>query len=160
MALMSRRKFLSRATISIVGGIAALMGIPTIAYLVSPAKARGGLGVDAIPLGPVSKVPVGEPTLFKSTIERKTGWVTQAEEISFYVTTENGRDFTAMSNICTHLGCRVRWVGDDEQFFCPCHNAAFARNGTVASGPPPRALDQFELSVEDGQLFVVGKVEE
>ena len=160
MALMSRRKFLSRATISIVGGIAALMGIPTIAYLVSPAKARGGLGVDAIPLGPVSKVPVGEPTLFKSTIERKNGWVPQAEEISFYVTTENGRDFTAMSNICTHLGCRVRWVGDDEQFFCPCHNAAFARNGTVASGPPPRALDQFELSVEDGQLFVVGKVEE
>lgn len=159
MARMSRRKFLSRATTSIVAGIGALMGIPTVAYLVSPAKARGGLGVDAIPLGPVSKVPVGEPTLFKATIERKTGWVTQAEELSFYVTTEDGRNFTAMSNVCTHLGCRVRWVGDEDQFFCPCHNAAFERNGTVASGPPPRALDQFDLSVEDGQLFVVGKVE-
>ena len=159
MAIMSRRKFLIRATTSIVGGIVALMGIPTIAYLVSPAKARGGLGVDAIPLGPISKVPIGEPTLFKATIERKTGWVTQAEELAFYVNTEDGRNFTAMSNVCTHLGCRVRWVDDEEQFFCPCHNAAFARNGTVASGPPPRALDQFELSVEDGQLFVVGKIE-
>ena len=64
-----------------------------------------------------------------------------------------------MSNICTHLGCRVRWVEDDEQFFCPCHAAVFNKNGTVATGPPPRALDQFELSVEEDQLFVVGKVE-
>ena len=159
MAKVSRRTFLSRATVTIVGSIGALMGIPTFAYLVSPAKARGGLGVDAIPLGAASKVPIGEPTLFKATIERKTGWVTQAEELAFYVFTEDGRNFTAMSNVCTHLGCRVRWVGDEEQFFCPCHNAAFTKTGTVASGPPPRALDQYELSVEDDQLFVVGKVE-
>lgn len=160
MPEMTRRKFLGRATFAIVGGISALMGIPAAAYLVSPAKARGGLGVDAIPIGPITKVPIGEPTLFKTTIERKTGWVTQAEELSFYVLTEDGRNFTAMSNVCTHLGCRVRWVDDQEQFFCPCHNAAFAKNGTVASGPPPRALDQYELSVEDDQLFVVGRVEE
>ena len=159
MAKMNRRTFLSRATTTMVGGIAALMGIPTVAYLVSPAKARGGLGVDEIPLGPVSKVPVGEPTLFKAAIERKTGWVTQTEELAFYVFTEDGRNFTAMSNVCTHLGCRVRWLDDDEQFFCPCHSAAFNKNGTVASGPPPRALDQFELSVEGDQLFIVGKIE-
>ncbi len=159
MAKMSRRTFLSRATTTMVGGIGALMGIPTVAYLVSPAKARGGLGVDRLPLGPISKFPVGEPTLFKAAIERKTGWVTQTEELAFYVFTEDGRNFSAMSNICTHLGCRVRWITDDEQFFCPCHSATFNKNGTVASGPPPRALDQFELLVEDEQLFVVGKVE-
>jgi Rieske Fe-S protein len=156
---MSRRTFLSRATASIVGGIGALMGIPTVAYLVSPAKARGGLGVEAIPLGPTNKVPIGEPTLFKATIERKTGWVTQAEQLAFYVSTEDGRNFTALSNVCTHLGCRVRWVGNERQFFCPCHNAIFTETGKVVSGPPPRALDQYELSVEDDQLFVVGKIE-
>ena len=84
MAKMSRRTFLSRATTTMVGGIGALMGIPTVAYLVSPAKARGGLGVDRLPLGPISKFPVGEPTLFKAAIERKTGWVTQTEELAFY----------------------------------------------------------------------------
>ncbi|HSR44974.1 MAG TPA: ubiquinol-cytochrome c reductase iron-sulfur subunit [Acidimicrobiia bacterium] len=159
MAKMSRRTFLSRVTTTVVGGIGALMGIPTVAYLVSPAKARGGLGVDAIPLGPASKVPIGEPTLFKTAIERKTGWVTQTEELAFYLLTEDGRNFTAMSNVCTHLGCRVRWLDSEEQFFCPCHSAAFNKNGTVASGPPPRALDQYEISVEDDQLFIVGKVE-
>jgi Rieske Fe-S protein len=156
---MSRRTFMSRATLAIVAGIGALMGVPTIAYLVSPAKARGGLGVDPIPIGSVGKVPIGEPTLFKAAVERKTGWVTQSEELAFYVLTEDGRDFIAMSNVCTHLGCRVRWVDDEEQFFCPCHNGVFSKNGTVISGPPPRALDRFELSVVEEQLFVVGKVE-
>lgn len=159
MARMSRRTFLSRATGTMVGGIGTLMGIPTIAYLVSPAKARGGLGVESIPLGPVTKVPMGQPTLFKAAIERKTGWVTQTEELALYVLTEDGRDFIAMSNVCTHLGCRIRWVDDEEQFFCPCHAAVFSKDGKVVSGPPPRALDRFELSVEDGQLFVVGKIE-
>ena len=159
MAKMNRRTFLSRTTGAIVGGIGTLMGIPTIAYLISPAKARGGLGVESIPLGPVTKVPIGQPTLFKAAIERKTGWVTQTEELALYVLTEDGRDFIAMSNVCTHLGCRIRWVDDEEQFFCPCHSAAFSKDGKVVSGPPPRALDRFELSVEDGQLFVVGKIE-
>ena len=73
-----------------------------------------------------------------------------------YIITDQGRDFIAFSNICTHLGCRVRWINDQEQFFCPCHNAVFDQNGEVESGPPPRALDRFEVKVEDGQVYIKG----
>jgi Rieske Fe-S protein len=73
-----------------------------------------------------------------------------------YVLTENGRDFVAMSNICTHLGCRVRWITEREQFYCPCHNGVFDREGNVVSGPPPRPLDRYETKVEEGQLFILG----
>jgi menaquinol-cytochrome c reductase iron-sulfur subunit len=106
------------------------------------------------PLGAPEKVEVGVPTLFKTRIERTSGWVTQEEEISVYVLTEDGRNYEGLSNVCTHLGCRVRWVGDQESFFCPCHNASFAKNGDVATGPPPRPLDKFEVMVENGQLLV------
>jgi Rieske Fe-S protein len=61
-----------------------------------------------------------------------------------------------MSNICTHLGCRVRWIADQESFFCPCHNGVFDAQGSVVSGPPPRPLDRYEVKVEGDQLFVRG----
>ena len=78
------------------------------------------------------------------------------EEVSAYILTEDGRNFVAMSNICSHLGCRVRWISDQGQFFCPCHNAVFSKQGDVVTGPPPRPLDQYEVKVEDGQLHILG----
>ncbi len=152
---IDRRSFLGMATWAIGGLIGAGFGIPAIAYIISPAV-RKDEAQDWIRLGSVSKVELGTPTLFKTKIERQTGWITKEEELSIYVLTENGRDFVAMSNICTHLGCRVRWISDQEQFFCPCHNAGFSKSGEVVSGPPPRPLDRYQVKEEDGQLFVLG----
>lgn len=150
---MDRRKFLSVATWAIGVLIGAGMGIPAIAYLIGPAleqtEEQGW-----IPLGSASKVELGTPTLFKARVERKTGWIVNEEELSIYVFTDNGRDFLAMSNICTHLGCRVRWIGEREQFFCPCHNGIFDKEGGVVAGPVPRPLDRYEVKVEDGQMYI------
>lgn len=149
---VSRRDFM-KATIATLGGlIGAAIGIPAVSYLIGPAQKAED--TDWIRLGSVNKVEMNIPTLFKTTIETQTGWVKEEEEFSVYVLTENGRDFTIMSNVCTHLGCRVRWIDDQDRFFCPCHNAAFARDGSVSDGPPPRPLDRFESMVEDGILFV------
>ncbi|MGE5223078.1 MAG: ubiquinol-cytochrome c reductase iron-sulfur subunit, partial [Omnitrophica WOR_2 bacterium] len=86
----------------------------------------------------------------------QTGWITNEEEITVYALTENGRDFIAMSNICTHLGCHVRWIGERNQFFCPCHNGIFNKQGEVVSGPPPRPLDRYAVKVENDQLYIQG----
>ncbi len=152
---LSRREFLGVATISIGGLISAVLGIPAIAYIIDPAL-RSKEVQNWIPLGAVSKVEIGKPTLFKTQIEKQAGWIVNQQELTFYVFTENGRDFTAMSNICTHLGCRVRWVADEEKFFCPCHNGSFDKKGDVVAGPPPRPLDRYEVKEEDGQIFVLG----
>lgn len=152
---VNRRKFLKVATGAITGLIAVGMAVPAIAYIVGPALRREEEQA-WIPLGLSSKVELGTPTLFKARIERQTGWIVDERELSIYVLTENGRDFIALSNICTHLGCRVRWIADREQFFCPCHNATFGKDGRVLSGPPPRPLDQYDVKVEEDQIFVLG----
>jgi Rieske Fe-S protein len=152
---VNRRDFLSIATWSIGGLISAAMGIPAIAYILGPALQREQ-AQNWIRIGAISKVELGTPTLFKAKIERKTGWIVSEEEISAFILTENGRDFIAMSNICTHLGCRVRWIADRQQFLSPCHNGIFDNNGNVVSGPPPRPLDRYEVKVENGQLFILG----
>ncbi len=152
---VSRRNFLAIATTAIGGLISAALAIPAVAYIVGPALQRTE-GGGWIRLGSSSKVELDTPTLFKTKIERKSGWIVTEEELSVYVVTEDGREFIAMSNICTHLGCRVRWIEDQQQFFCPCHNAVFDKNGSVVTGPPPRPLDGYEVKVEDGQVFVLG----
>lgn len=152
---VSRRSFLSTATWVVGALIGAVYAIPAILYLIAPALQREEEG-QWLALGSTSKVELGKPTLLKATVERQTGWITNQEELSVYVLTENGRDYVALSNICSHLGCRVRWIEDQEEFFCPCHNGVFAKDGTVLEGPPPRPLDQYEVRVEDEQIQVLG----
>jgi menaquinol-cytochrome c reductase iron-sulfur subunit len=152
---LNRRQFLSAATWAIGVLLGAGFGIPAVAYIIGPAL-RGEDTQEWIRLGSTAKIELGTPTLFKTKIERQTGWVINEEEVSVYVLTENGRDFAVMSNICTHLGCRVRWIDDAGQFFCPCHNGVFDKNGGIVSGPVPRPLDLYEAKVEDGQLYIKG----
>ena len=151
---LSRRNFLAIATGAIGALIGVVMAIPAVAYVVGPALQRNKTE-NWVRLGSTAKVELGTPTLFKTTVESQTGWIETQDEVSVYVLTEDGRDYISLSNICTHLGCRVRWISDQGEYFCPCHNAAFDKTGLVVSGPPPRPLDRFETKVEDGQIFIL-----
>jgi Rieske Fe-S protein len=152
---VSRREFMSTATWAVGVLIGAGFFVPAVAYIVGPALQEEE-SAEWIPLGSINKIELGTPTLFKARIERQTGWIVNQEEVSVYVLTEDGREFIAMSNICTHLGCRVRWIEDRDQFFCPCHNGVFDEQGNVVSGPVPRPLDRFEVMVEEQQLYLRG----
>ena len=152
---INRRGFLGVATWAIGGLISAGVGIPAVAYIVGPAISSNKI-INWIRLGSISKVELGTPTLFKARVERVSGWIVEEDQLSVYVLTDNGRDLIAMSNICTHLGCRVRWIADSDQFYCPCHVGIFDREGNVVAGPPPRPLDRYEVKVEDEQLFILG----
>jgi menaquinol-cytochrome c reductase iron-sulfur subunit len=151
----SRRDFLATLTWAIGALLGAGLGIPAVAYIIGPALQREETQ-EWIELGSTTKVELGTPTLFKAKVQRKTGWIVDEKQLSVYLLTEDGRDFVAMSNICTHLGCRVRWIANQDVFFCPCHNGVFAKDGTVLEGPPPRPLDRFDVRVEKGTLFILG----
>ena len=47
--------------------------------------------------------------------------------------------FQAFSSTCPHLGCKVKWVAKEQQFFCPCHRGVFDAEGRGISGPPADA---------------------
>lgn len=48
---------------------------------------------------------------------------------------------------CTHLGCTVPWNAGEDRFHCPCHGSIFFRNGVKESGPAPRPMDIFPVTV-------------
>jgi Rieske Fe-S protein len=151
---LSRRNFMQSAIWGIGGLIGIVFGASAVAYVVGPTIKKQQTET-WVRLGPTSKVELGVPTLFTFTVQTQTGWIENTEEVSVYVLSTDARTYIAMSNICTHLGCRVRWITDQDKFFCPCHNGEFDIEGNVVAGPPPRPLDRYDVKVENDQLFVL-----
>jgi cytochrome b6-f complex iron-sulfur subunit len=63
----------------------------------------------------------------------------------------------ALSAICTHLTCTVRYESDTSTLYCPCHNGRFDLAGNVLSGPPPRPLETYEVEVVGSDIFISKK---
>jgi len=61
---------------------------------------------------------------------------------------------TALSLICTHLGCTVQWQDGKQQFYCPCHDGRFDRDGDVLSGPPPLPLERLPVKLLADKVVV------
>jgi len=75
-------------------------------------------------------------------------------EFKLYIFRE-GNDFHAISAVCTHLYCVVDWKPDRQSFSCSCHGSVFSKEGINLSGPAPKPLPWFALSLAaDGQLVV------
>ena len=151
---LSRRNFMQAAIWGIGGVIGIGFGVPAVAYVVGPSL-KSQQTQAWMRLGPASKVELGTPTLFTFTVQTQTGWIENLQEISVYILSTDGRTYIAMSNICTHLGCHIRWISDQNHFFCPCHNGVFDITGNVVAGPPPRPLTRYDVKEENGQLFVL-----
>lgn len=136
----SRRNVLDLAIKSGLAVCVGGMAVPVVLYL-APAGSRGpkeGL-YDA---GPAD------------TFEPGTARLIQGDGRPILVVClERGR-YLAVSAICTHLGCVVKWDGADRKILCPCHAGVFAPDGKVLSGPPSRALPAYEVLVAGNDLKV------
>lgn len=65
--------------------------------------------------------------------------------------------FTALSDVCPHLGCKVHWQAKEQRYFCPCHNGTFDPAGRGTGGPPGEQgldLPVYELKIENRLLFI------
>ena len=75
------------------------------------------------------------------------------EQQIYIVRTAEG--FTALSAVCTHLGCITEWRADDNLIACPCHGSKFNREGMKVAGPAPRPLPHLSVQLApDGQIVV------
>ena len=52
---------------------------------------------------------------------------------------ENGA-VHALSPICTHVGCEVKWNNAERSWDCPCHGTRYSYDGRVMTGPAVKNL--------------------
>jgi cytochrome b6-f complex iron-sulfur subunit len=148
----TRRGFLGRLTAAVAAAGALVMSWPLVRSL-----------VPNVLYEPPKRFRIGAPEMFQEG-------VTFLEEHRIFIFRESS-SFHAISAICTHLGCTVKFspfsTPKEEtvrqltyralgEFQCPCHGSKFRGEGTNFAGPAPRPLQSFhiELSPATGELVV------
>ena len=135
---MSRRNFLKLGAAAL-GALAVLEIAAAGLVFLEPRSLEGEFG-GVVTAGPVDSFPPGSITEFPAGR-------------FFLIRAEDG-GFLAVYRRCTHLGCSVSWEPGQNQFVCPCHGSHFDDVGDVVNPPAPRALDTFNILIEDGIVKV------
>ena len=147
-----RRSFLGKLT----GGILGLGAISTLLFSVRSL-------IPNILYEPPRKFKIGLPETFQDG-------VSFIDKQRIYII-RDVNSFHAISGICTHLGCTLKFSPFKDkkeitvrnlsytsigEFHYPCHGSKFRDESTNYAGPAPRPLQWFavELAPEDGQLTV------
>lgn len=137
----SRRRFLawlSRAFLGLWGlGGAAVIG----AYLKPPEHAMR-VAERMVRVGLLDDLRIGEARLIRHDVT------------PFYVVRLDATRLTAISAVCTHVRCILGFDRERRTLTCPCHDGRFDLTGQVLSGPPPRPLASYSVSVRAGEVFV------
>jgi len=152
-----RREFMACSTVAMAGGLVA--GYGTLAVFAGrylyPARPREMIWMyvtKADRMQPGEAIDFVDPTGAKIVIACRS-----ADQPG------GDKTFVALSSVCPHLGCQVRWEPHNDRFFCPCHNGVFDPQGKALEGPPAaenQSLAHYELKVnEEGLLFIRVPVE-
>ncbi len=147
----SRRRFLSRLSITFGALAAAIVALPSIGFL---------LGLRKRPMvwrtvGMADDFRVGTTVEVRFLDPSPLPWAGVTAETAAWLRRIDAEQFKAFSVDCTHLGCPVRWLQTADLFMCPCHGGVFYADGRVASGPPPRPLTTYPVRVQDGQIQIL-----
>jgi cytochrome b6-f complex iron-sulfur subunit len=138
---VSRRSFLNKIWLGL-GALATAEAAVLVTKWFKPRKSRS------------STARQGEIIVAGSVDSFEPGTVTPFVRGRFYLSRLENGGFLALSRTCTHLGCTVPWVSDENRFVCPCHSSAFDINGNVIDPPAPRAMDLFEVSIVNNMVSV------
>ncbi len=150
---LSRREFAKIVTGFLGSIMGAIIGLPIIGYIISPALQTQEVD-DWVSLGALDGYPIGTPTLFSFTRSKVNGWERTTNSYGVFVVRKSETEMKVLSNVCTHLSCRVKWDDAEHAYLCPCHDAQFELEGEVIYGPPPRPMDEFEFKIEDGNVLI------
>jgi cytochrome b6-f complex iron-sulfur subunit len=136
-----RRGFLHK----IVGGVGAVVAVsalyPVVRFIIPPVKTVKS--VNQLTVGKASEIPDG------------TGKIYQFNEDKVIVVNKGG-SLTAVSAVCTHLGCLVHWDNAASEMACPCHGAKYKLTGEIISGPQPKPLKSYKAKI-DGDSIIISK---
>ncbi len=138
----------------VAGAFTLLLGVPLVGYL------GAVLGVTEpeqwVRVCSLDQIRVDVPTDFNIAFPRKNAPEAYQEARKVF-TIRKGSDILAFSNVCTHMGCSVRWLAWREQILCPCHGGMYDRWGQLTGGPPSASLPLYVSRIQGNDLYVTDR---
>ena len=141
---LSRRTFV-KASMAVAGAAyAAALGYPVYRYLATPAERAAALAaVKEVTLADADKLPRDSALMFKFA-GRPALLLHHADDT-----------WTALTAVCTHLGCTVQFDKERKAIYCACHGGMYdPRTGANISGPPPKPLVNYKAQILPGKVVV------
>lgn len=87
-----------------------------------------------------------------STSEVPVGGGTILQDEKIVVTQPAEGEFKAFTAVCTHQGCTVSSIADQE-IVCGCHQSHYSiEDGSNVSGPAPSPLEEIAITVQGDQI--------
>lgn len=151
-ALLTRRHMLMAVSIAAGGLASAIVGLPLVGFLLAPLFRKQPPVWRAV--GSAANFPVGQTSKVIFEDSSSIAWGGNESETAAWLRRIDENTFEAFSVECTHLGCPVRWEASAELFMCPCHGGVYYKDGQVAAGPPPHALQQFPVRILNNAVEV------
>ena len=148
-----RRRFMFGVVGLTTAGIGAVIGVPVIAFLISPLTQKPSQQWRDV--GPVDNFPAGSMTEVKLENAATVPWDGTTAQQGVWLRRIDETQFQAFEINCTHLGCPVHWIDTARLFLCPCHGGVFYEDGSVAAPPPARPLVQHQVRIVDGHVQVM-----
>lgn len=154
---VSRRQFLNYTLTGLGGFMAAGMLVSPLRMAIDPVL-KPSSGGDFTNVGLSVDDITSEPQRVEWQVNQVDGWHESEVTRSAWVFKDDNGDIIAHSPICKHLGCNVTWEGSEDypnEYFCPCHDGRYYKDGTNVPGSPPLApLDEYEQKVDNGMLYL------
>lgn len=152
---VTRRQFLNYTLTGVGGFMAAGILMPMFRFSVDPLLKHDSSGDYVLTDLKMSDITT-EPTRVSFSFEQKDAWYTSDVTNTAWVFKNDDGEILALSPVCTHLGCTVDWNTNKDfpnQFYCPCHQGRYKKDGTnIAGTPPTRPLDVYPYKEVDGYL--------
>ena len=134
------------------GVIASAVGVSAVAALSACSPEVSDLTSTPAPEAPAITEPVAVAKT--SDIPIGSGKKFDVEGVQILITQPRAGEFRGFSAICTHAGFVITNVANSE-IKCDNHGALYsAEDGSVLSGPAPRALGKVTVTVEGDDVLV------
>ena len=148
----ARRKFLARVVMALQAAFAGTLAFILGGAILSPTFARRR--ENWIAAATMADLADDEPVPVTIRIARDDGYAQIVDRQVVFLVKTGDANVTALSSVCTHLGCRVSWNAAAQELRCPCHGGVFDRRGAVKSGPPPAPLAALPAKVDGNRILV------
>ena len=148
---VQRRTVLQAGGIIAVGGIVAACSSGGSESAATAAPATTGA---AAPAGSAPASAAAGAGAVAQTTDIPVGGGLIIAEPAVVITQPTAGEFKAFTAICTHQGCLVSEVVNNE-IICPCHGSKFsATDGAVLTGPAQTPLTAAGVTVDGGSVVL------